>query len=53
MSIPNVDIKFNKKMLRWEVFSEKSVVRRGKKQPVFVSENFTDCVEYVEKVRAS
>ena len=47
-----MEIKFNKKLLRWEVFSEKSQTHRGKRQPVFVSENFTACVEYVEKVKA-
>ncbi len=48
-----MEIKFNKKMLRFEVFSEKSQTHRGKKQPVFVSEELSKCVEFVEKVKAA
>jgi len=47
-----MEIKFNKKMLRFEVFSEKSVYRRKKLQPVFVNESFTECVNYVQRVSA-
>lgn len=49
--ITQVDLKFNTEMHRFEVFTDKSVMRRGELQPVFVSTSFDACVAYVEKAR--
>lgn len=51
MNIPQYEIKFNPEFDRYEVFSPKSVVRNGEKQPVFVSALLSDCAEYAEKAR--
>lgn len=45
-----MEIKFNFKMRRWEVFSDNAVIRAGERQPSFVSVNRAECAEYVVKV---
>jgi hypothetical protein len=49
--IPQIEIKYNTQMHRWEVFSPKSVTRAGEKQPVFVSAKLEACAEYAERIK--
>ena len=41
------EIKFNDQFKRWEVFSERSVIRAGERQPLFVSALEIDARLYV------
>lgn len=45
--IAQTEIKFNTFYGRWEVFSNKSVIRNGELQPVFVSQSKRECELYV------
>ena len=42
-------IMFNHEMKRYEVFGPHSVVRAGKRQPVFVSANLQKAREYIRR----
>lgn len=43
---------FNYLYNRWEVYTEKSVIRGGRVQPVFVSKDKDACIEYMRRVRS-
>ena len=44
-----MEIKFNTQFSRWEVYGEKSVIRGGELQPVFVSANHSKAEEFIKK----
>lgn len=48
-SISQMELVYNHIFNRWEVFSEKSVIRNGEKQPVFVSESADKAFEYIAR----
>ncbi len=41
-----MEIVFNNEFMRWEVFSDKSVIRNGERQPVYVSSEKIYCEIY-------
>lgn len=44
-----MELVYNHIFNRWEVFGEKSVIRNGEKQPVFVSETADKAYEYMAR----
>lgn len=46
-----MEIIFNNEFMRWEVYSEKSVIRNKEKQPVFVSPLKIECEIYCQRVK--
>ena len=46
-----MQILYNPKMHRWEVYSSRSVTRAGELQPVFVSASFEACEKYKEAAK--
>lgn len=44
-----MELVYNHIFNRWEVFSEKSVIRNGEKQPVFVSVDANKAYEYIAR----
>ena len=49
-TVTNFAIKFNPFFQRWEVFGSKSVIRYDQLQPLFVSESFSECEAYIERM---
>ena len=46
-----MDIKFNPRYHRWEVYSPDCAIRNNEKQPDFVSESFEKCCIYAEAIK--
>ena len=44
-----MEIKYNTRRHRWEVYGPRSVVRAGRLQPVFVAAQEESCRAYVRK----
>jgi len=49
MSLTNYVIKINPQFPRFEVYGAKSVIRNFLNQPLFVSDSFMACEEFIEK----
>ena len=43
------EVKYNDQFNRWEVFSERSVIRAGGRQPLFVSVLWQECMNYTAR----
>lgn len=46
-------LRYNTEFPRWEVYTEKPLIRGGEEQPVFVSADMLECAAYMENAKTA